>query len=148
MNIWVDADACPKAVKKILFRTADRLKIQVMFVSCQYIQTPRSAFIKPVQVPGGPDSADDYIAGQLKKDDLAITADIPLASRIVDKGGFALNPRGQFYNKENIKQILTMRNFMDELRSTGVETGGPDSFSQRDLHNFANQLDRLLNQQL
>jgi len=144
MKIWVDADACPKVIKEILFRAADRKKVMVTLVSNQYLQVPKSKYINSIQVPGGPDIADDYIAAQIEKGDLVITADIPFAAIIVKKGGSALNPRGQFYDKENIQQILTMRNLMDELRSTGIETGGPDSFKQSDRQNFANRLDQFL----
>ncbi len=148
MKIWVDADACPKVIKEILFRAADRLKIMVVLVSNQYLQTPKSLYIDTIQVPGGFDVADEYIVSHLISDDLVVTADIPLASAVVEKGGFALNPRGEFYNKDNIQQVLTMRNLMDELRGSGVETGGPDSFNQSDRQNFANRLDQFLSSQL
>ena len=144
MKIWVDADACPKTIKEILFRLAERRQIEVILVANQWLRVPESAFIRFMQVPDGPDIADDEIAAQCAIGDIVITADIPLAARVVEKGVPALDPRGKLYNHENIKQALTMRNFMDQLRGSGVETGGPDTFNQHDRQMFANQLDRLL----
>jgi uncharacterized protein YaiI (UPF0178 family) len=144
MQIWVDADACPGAIKEILFRVADRLEITVTLVANKLLRTPPSRFIKAVQVPAGFDVADKEIVLLTQAGDLVITADIPLAADVLQKGGYALNPRGEFYTKDNIQQHLTMRNFMDELRGSGVETGGPAPFSHGDRQTFANQLDRHL----
>ncbi len=144
MQIWVDADACPSVIKDILFRVADRLEIPVTLVANKLLRTPPSRFIKAIQVPAGFDVADNEIVRLTEAGDLIVTADIPLASDVLEKGGYALNPRGEFYTKDNIQQFLTMRTFMDELRSSGVETGGPAPFSQADTRNFANQLDRHL----
>lgn len=146
MKIWVDADACPNVIKEILFRAADRTQTPLTLVANQPMRTPASKYIDSIQVPGGFDVADNEIVQRLQADDLVITADIPLAAEVVEKGGNAINPRGERYTKENIKQRLTMRNFMDELRSSGVNTGGPPTLSQGDRQAFANQLDRLLTQ--
>lgn len=143
-QIWVDADACPKVIKEILFRAANRVEIQVTLVANQPLQVPRSRYIRSVQVGAGFDVADNHIVQQLEKGDLVITADIPLAAEVIDKGGLAINPRGELYTKDNIRQRLNMRDFMDSLRSSGVDTGGPAPFSQADRQAFANQLDRLL----
>ena len=143
-NIWVDADACPKVIKDILFRAADRVGVALTLVANQFVQVPKSRHIRSVQVPGGFDVADNYIVQQAKTGDLVITADIPLAAEVVEKGCLALNPRGDLYSAENIRQRLNMRDFMDTLRSSGVNTGGPASFSQADRQSFANQLDRLI----
>ena len=144
MQIWVDADACPNVIKEILFRAADRLPVPVILVANQFIQVPRSPYIRTVQVTSGFDVADNYIVQQAVAGDLVITADIPLASEAIDKGCLALNPRGELYTAENIRQRLNMRDFLDTLRASGVDTGGPASFSQADRQAFANQLDRLL----
>lgn len=144
MKIWVDADACPKVIKEILFRVAERKQIMVTLVANAYLRIPPSDYIGILQVPDGPDVADDEIAQRCDTGDLVITADIPLAARVVEKGALALDPRGKLYDRDSIKQALSMRNFMDELRGSGVETGGPDSFSQHDRQMFANQLDKLL----
>jgi uncharacterized protein YaiI (UPF0178 family) len=144
MQIWVDADACPKVIKEILFRAADRVTVQVTLVANQAIPVPRSPHIRSIQVASGFDVADNYIVQQIDKGDLVITADIPLASEVVDKGGLALNPRGELYTVENIRQRLNMRDFMETMRASGVDTGGPPAFSQTDRMAFANQLDRLL----
>jgi len=144
MQIWVDADACPKVIKEILFRAAARAKIHTTLVANQLLQIPASPFIKAVQVPAGFDVADHWIVAQVQPGDLVITADIPLAAGAIKAGGHALNPRGEFYSKENIQERLAMRNFLDELRSSGVNTGGPASFNQGDRQAFANQLDRFL----
>lgn len=144
MEIWVDADACPNVIKAILFRAAERTQVPITLVANKVLRTPPSRYIKMVQVSAGFDEADNYIAQQVNDGDLVITADIPLASEVINKGGHALNPRGEFYTKDNIRQALTMRNFMEELRSSGVETGGPASLSHADRQAFANELDRLL----
>lgn len=144
MQIWVDADACPAAVKEILFRAAERKQLMTTLVANQLIRVPGSRFIRSVQVPAGFDVADAEIVRLLSKGDLVVTADIPLAQLVLEKGGFALNPRGEFYTPDNIAQHLTMRAFMEELRSGGVATGGPAPYGQSDRQNFANQLDRHL----
>jgi uncharacterized protein YaiI (UPF0178 family) len=146
MKIWVDADACPKPVKDILCRAADRTEIMVTFVANQRFRVPESSFSQLIQVGQGADIADDEIVEQCEAGDLIITADIPLAARVVEKGALALDPRGKVYDKNNIGQILSMRNFMDELRGSGVETGGPAGFGQKERFKFANELDRFLAQ--
>jgi uncharacterized protein YaiI (UPF0178 family) len=147
MRIWVDADACPVVIKDVLFRAADRVEIELTLVANKPLRTPPSRFIKSVQVNAGFDVADHYIAQSVQPDDLVVTADIPLAAQVVEKGGLALNPRGQLYTIENVRQLLDMRNFLDELRSSGVQTGGPAPLSKGDRQMFANQLDRLLARQ-
>ena len=144
MQIWVDADACPVVIKEIIFRAAERLQISTTLVANQMLRTPPSRFIRAIQVPSGFDVADTHIVEQLAAGDLVITADIPLASLVIERGAHALNPRGELYSTANIQEILTMRNFMDELRGAGVETGGPSAFSLADRQSFANQLDRFL----
>lgn len=144
MQIWVDADACPVVIKEIIFRAAKRLQISTTLVANQMLRTPPSRFIRAIQVPSGFDVADAHIVEQLAAGDLVITADIPLASLVIERGAYALNPRGELYTTANIQEILTMRNFMDELRGAGVETGGPAAFSLADRQSFANQLDRFL----
>ena len=144
MHIWVDADACPGVIKEILFRAAERTRLPLTLVANQWLKTPPYPSIRAIQVPQGFDVADNYIAHSVEAGDLVITADIPLAAAVIDKGALALNPRGELYSRENIRQTLDMRNFMDALRSSGVDTGGPPAFSQSDRQAFANQLDRLL----
>ena len=144
MQIWVDADACPVVIKEILFRAADRTQVTTTLVANQLIRVPGSKFIRSVQVPAGFDVADAEIVRLLAPGDLVVTADIPLAALVLAKGGYALNPRGEFYTPDNIAQQLSMRAFMEELRSGGVDTGGPAPFGQADRQNFANQLDRHL----
>jgi uncharacterized protein len=146
MKIWVDADACPKAVKEILYRVAERTEIPVTLVANSPLYLPTSSFINLIQVASGPDIADDEIADKCEAGDLIITADIPLAARVVEKGAQALDPRGTIYDKNNIGQILSMRNFMDELRGSGVETGGPSGFGQKEKFKFANTLDKIIAQ--
>jgi len=143
-QIWVDADACPKVIKEILFRAAYRVGVPVTLVANQPLQVPRSRHIRSIQVAAGFDVADNHIVQQAEAGDLVITADIPLAAEVVAKGCLALNPRGELYTEDNIRQRLSMRDFMDNLRSSGVDTGGPASFSRTDRQAFANQLDRLL----
>ena len=144
MNIWVDADACPNVIKEILYRAAERTRVVTTLVANQVLRVPPSPFIKAVQVSSGFDVADDWIADQVQSGDLVITADIPLAAKVIERSGHALNPRGDFYTTENIRQRLTMRNFMEELRGSGVNTGGPATLSQSDRQSFANELDRFL----
>lgn len=144
VSIWVDADACPKVIKEILYRAAEREEITVTLVANQSLRTPASRFIKSVQVPAGFDVADSEIINLVVSGDLVITADIPLAAEVIDKGASALNPRGEMYTADTIRQRLTMRDFMDELRASGIQTGGPPTISQRDRQTFANELDRFL----
>lgn len=144
MQIWVDADACPGVVKEILYRVAERTQIPVTLVANQLLRVPGSKYIRALQVPGGFDVADAEIVARVQPGDLVVTADIPLAAQVLEKGGHALNPRGDFYTKDTIAQQLTMRAFMEELRSSGVDTGGPSAFSQADRQQFANALDRHL----
>jgi uncharacterized protein YaiI (UPF0178 family) len=146
IHIWVDADACPNVIKEILFRAAERVKMPLTLVANKPLRTPPSRFIKSVQVAGGFDVADNHIVDQIQSGDLVITADIPLAAEVIEKDAHALNPRGTFYTKENIKERLTMRDFMDELRGSGIITGGPKALNQSDRQAFANQLDRFLTQ--
>jgi uncharacterized protein YaiI (UPF0178 family) len=145
-QIWVDADACPVAIKEILFRAAEREQIPVTLVANQWLRTPPSRFVRAVQVPAGLDVADNEIVQRASTDDLVVTQDIPLAALVVDKGALAVNPRGELYTAETIAQRLGMRNFMDELRGAGIDTGGPAAFHARDKQAFANQLDRWLTQ--
>lgn len=146
MQIWVDADACPKVIKEILYRAAQRVKCQLILVANQPLSTPRSPFIKSTRVAPGFDVADNYIVQQAMEGDLVITADIPLAAELLEKGADVLNPRGELYDLGTIRQKLTMRDFMDELRGSGVNTsGGPPPLNQTDRREFANALDRLLN---
>ena len=144
MQIWVDADACPNVIKEILFRAAERVQIHLILVANTTLRTPPSRYVSSIRVGAGLDVADNAIVKEMESGDLVITADIPLASEVIGKGGHALNPRGEFYSKENIEERLTMRNFMDELRGSGVNTGGPATLNQKDKQAFANQLDRFL----
>ncbi|MBF9018688.1 MULTISPECIES: YaiI/YqxD family protein [unclassified Oceanispirochaeta] len=144
MKIWVDADACPVAIKEILFRCADRRNISITLVANQTLRIPKSPNISFIKVPAGFDVADNEIVKQMKSGDLVITADIPLASEVIDEGGIALNPRGDLYTQENVKSRLAMRNLMDTLRSGGMDTGGPAALNKKDIQAFANQLDRWL----
>jgi uncharacterized protein YaiI (UPF0178 family) len=144
MKIWVDADACPVVIKEILFRVANRTKIVVTLVANQYIRTPPSLYIKFIQVAAGFDVADNEIVMRVESGDIVITGDIPLAAEVIDKDAVAINPRGELYSKENIKARLNQRDFMETLRASGVNTGGPPPLNQTDRQNFANQLDRLL----
>ena len=148
MDIWVDADACPVVIKEILFRAAERTKTKTTLVANQNIKTPPSKFISSLRVMPGFDVADNEIVKRVKKGDLVITNDIPLADEVIEKGGDALSPRGELFTKENIKAKLNMRDFMDTMRSSGVQTGGPSSLSQADRKTFADHLDKwLLNKQ-
>lgn len=145
MRIWIDADAAPNDVKTIVARAALRLEISTALVANQRLQTPaNNPFVEAVRVDGGPDVADDHIAEHAEPGDLAITADIPLASRLVEKGVKTIDPRGTEYSKENIGERLSVRDFMDGLRSTGVETGGPRAWGQKDKQAFAATFDRVL----
>ena len=145
-QIWVDADACPGPIKEILFRAAERAQVMVTLVANQMLRTPSTRWVRALQVAGGFDVADNEIVQRLAAGDLVVTQDIPLAAQAIDKGALALHPRGELYTRETIAQRLSMRNFMDELRGAGVDTGGPSAFHARDRQAFANQLDRWLQQ--
>jgi uncharacterized protein YaiI (UPF0178 family) len=144
MNIWVDADACPAVVKDILYRAAARAQVTLTLIANQPLRTPPSPFIRSLQVPRGFDVADNEIARRVAPGDLVVTADIPLAAQVIERGGHALDPRGELFSPETIRERLTMRDFMDELRASGVQTGGPPPLAHGDRQRFANQLDRLL----
>lgn len=144
MYIWVDADACPGVIKEILFRAAERANVLMTLVANQGMRIPPSPFIRFTQVASGFDVADKHIVNVVAPNDLVITADIPLAAAVIEKGAHALNPRGELYTRDNIKERLSMRNFMDELRGSGVATGGPPALSSRDREAFANALDKFL----
>jgi uncharacterized protein len=146
MQIWVDADSCPKTIKNILFRVPERTKITTTLVANQYLQTPPSRYIKLLQVKSGYDVADNEIVKRLSVGDLVITGDIPLANDVIGKGAYAINPRGERYTQENIKERLNMRHFMDTLRASGIDTGGPSALNSCDIQAFANQLDKFLAQ--
>jgi hypothetical protein len=143
-TIWIDADACPKAVKEIIFKASGRVKIPVLLVANSYQTIPHNDLIKLVIVNKGLDAADQYIVDHVDKNDLVITADIPLAAQIVEKEAIALNPRGEIYTEENIGEILSMRNFMKDLRDGGQVTGGPAGLGPKDIQNFANSLNQIL----
>ncbi len=144
MQIWVDADACPKVIKDVLFRAAERTGVLLTLVANQPLTVPRVPNIKALQVGQGFDVADDEIVRRVEPGDLVITSDIPLAAEVIEKDGQALNPRGELYSKENIRSLLNMRDFMDTMRSSGVQTDGPSALNQRDRQAFANHLDRFL----
>ncbi|HEY9017273.1 YaiI/YqxD family protein [Thiomicrospira sp.] len=144
MKIWVDADACPVVIKEILFKAALRTQVQTTLVANHAMRIPPSRFVDFLQVSHGFDVADNEIVKRLKPGDLVVTADIPLAAEVIEAQGQALNPRGQLYTTENIRARLNMRDFMESLRSSGVQTGGPAAISQADRQAFANQLDRIL----
>ena len=144
MRIWVDADACPVVIKEVLFRAAERSRVQMTLVANQPIRTPPSRYIKTLQVPSGFDVADDEIVKRLDAGDLVITSDIPLAAEVIAKGGHALNPRGELYSTDSIKARLVMRDLMDTLRASGIQTEGPAALSQSDRQSFANHLNTLL----
>lgn len=144
MHIWVDADACPKVIKEILFRAAERLQLSVTLVANQPLRVPHSRFVRAKVVPGGFDEADKFIAGSVAPGDLVISADIPLAAEVISKGAQTLSPRGMLYTRDNIGERLSVRDLKEELRKTGVDIGGPPTLSHKDRQLFANQLDRLL----
>ncbi len=144
MQIWVDADACPKVIKEILFRAAQRVRVPLVLVANSPLRTPPSPLIRTLRVGAGFDVADQEIVRRVESEDLVVTADIPLAAEVIKRGGHALNPRGEFYTPDNIQERLAIRNMMDELRGVGVETGGPAALNQGDRQAFANQLDRFL----
>jgi hypothetical protein len=144
MKIWVDADACPVVIKEILYRAAERTGVQLTLVANQALNIPNSDHINTLQVSKGFDVADDEIVRRLSAGDLVITSDIPLAAEVIDSGGHALSPRGEMHTTENIRARLNMRDFLDTMRASGVDTGGPPALSQRDRQEFANNLDRFL----
>lgn len=147
MFIWVDADACPNVIKEVLYRAADRTATTITLVANQFLRVPPSPYLRTLQVPAGFDVADNEIVRRCQPGDLVITADIPLAAEVIEKGAAALNPRGERYSPATIRERLTMRDFMDTLRSSGVQTGGPAAMSPRDRQQFANELDSWLTQQ-
>ncbi|MEI9748445.1 YaiI/YqxD family protein [Moellerella wisconsensis] len=147
MAIWVDADACPKVIKDILYRAAEREKIVVTLVANQRLSIPASAYLRTLQVAAGFDVADNEIVSRAAAGDLVITADIPLAAEVIEKGAIALNPRGERYTQATIRERLNIRDFMDTMRASGVHTGGPATLNQRDRQQFANELDKWLLQQ-
>lgn len=144
MKIYVDADAIPLVIREILFRAAERVKVPVILVANVALKFPQSPLISMIVVPAGPDEADDKIALMASPGDLVITADIPLASRVIEKGAMVIDSRGAVFSRENIGERLAMRNFMDDLRSSGIDTGGPSAFTPKERQAFANQLDRIL----
>ena len=146
MQIWVDADACPKVIKETLFRAVERVGIHLTLVANQSLQTPPSRYVHMLRVPAGFDVADNEIVKRASAGDLVITSDIPLAAEVIEKGAQALNPRGELYTADSIKGKLTMRDFMDTMRASGVQTGGPSALSQSERQAFANHLDRILAQ--
>lgn len=143
-HIWVDADACPGVIRDILFRAAERTATPLCLVANQPMQTPRSRHITSIRVASGFDVADNEIVKRCEKGDLVITADIPLASEVIEKGGQALSPRGELFTPDNIRQRLNMRDFMDTLRGSGIQTGGPPPLGKSERQAFANHLDRIL----
>jgi len=148
MKIWVDADACPVVNKDILCRAADRTQVLITFVANQFIRLPPSRYLQFIQVARGFDVADNEIVQRVSAADLVVTGDIPLAAEVIEKGAVALNHRGELYTSQNIKESLNMRDFMDTLRSSGIQTGGPSALSQSDRQAFANHLDKLLNKRI
>lgn len=146
MSIWVDADACPNVIKDVLYRAADRTQTIVTFVANQFLRVPPSPWLRTLQVPAGFDVADNEIVKRVQAGDLVITADIPLAAEVIEKGASALNPRGERYSPATIRERLTMRDFMDTMRASGVQTGGPAAMTPRDRQQFANELDSWLRQ--
>ena len=143
-QVWVDADACPVVIRDILFRAAERAQVQVTFVAIQWLRTPGSRYLRALQVSGGYDVADDAIVERARPNDLVVTQDIPLAARVIDRGAEAIDPRGQRFTPDTIAERLSMRNFMDELRGAGVQTGGPAALHARDRQAFASRLDQWL----
>jgi uncharacterized protein YaiI (UPF0178 family) len=148
MRIWVDADACPRVIKEILFRAAQKRSVELILVANQHLTVPNWGNIKAIKVAAGFDVADTHIAQNVTEGELVITADVPLAALVIDNGGLALNPRGELYTENNIRQRLAIRNRNEELRSAGTLTGGPAEFSQADRRQFANELDKLITQSM
>jgi len=143
-RIWIDADACPRDVKELVFRAGERLRLPVMVVANKAMQVPNSPLVSMIQVRGGPDVADDHIVQHALSGDLAVTADIPLAARLVARAVITLNPRGEEYDAENIGERLSVRDFLSEARDNGIVTGGPSAYGPKDKQRFANALDRAL----
>ncbi|MFZ5536928.1 MAG: YaiI/YqxD family protein [Pseudomonadota bacterium] len=146
MHLWVDADACPNAIKDILYRAAERVRLPLVLVANQPLRVPRSPYIRALVVPGGFDEADAEIVRRVQAGDLVVTADIPLAGEVLAKGGHAINPRGERYDSGTIRERLRVRDMLEQLRDAGVHTGGHAPLSQADRQAFANQLDRFLQQ--
>jgi uncharacterized protein YaiI (UPF0178 family) len=144
LKIWIDADACPKVIKEVVFKISSRDQLPICLVANANMHIPASPFISLIQVDKGSDVADKYIVDHVEKDDLVITADIPLADLVVKKGAMAINPRGELYTEENISERLSMRDFMKELRDSGMQTGGPEIFSPKDKELFTNSIHRIL----
>jgi hypothetical protein len=144
MQIWVDADACPRVIKEILYRAAERVKVHLTLVANRPLYCPRSSYLRAIQVPSGFDEADHRIVQLMQPGDLVVTGDIPLAAAVVEKGGHALGPRGEQFTEDNVQERLAMRDLMDHLRSTGLDTGGPATLTKSDRQAFANGLDQLL----
>ena len=144
MKIWVDADACPVVIKEILFRAAKRTGLQLTLVANQPVRIPPSRYIRSLQVTAGFDVADNEIVKSMDAGDLVVTSDIPLAAEVIEKGGYALTPRGELYTTENIRDRLNMRDFMDTLRASGIDTGGPPALNQGDRKSFADHLDKII----
>ena len=147
-SIWIDADACPKDVKEIIYKTSFRLKLKVTLVANSYLSVPNSPLIRSIQVDQGADVADSYIVENLESNDIVITADIPLASLVIEKGALALNPRGELYTEDNIGERLAVRDFMKELRDGGQISGGPPPFGTKDKANFANAFNKIVTQKM
>jgi uncharacterized protein YaiI (UPF0178 family) len=147
MTVWVDADACPTPIKEILFRAAERVRVQTVLIANHALRVPKSPFIKATQVEAGFDVADARILAALRAGDLVVTADVPLAAQAVAAKAFALNPRGTFYTPDNVRDHLARRNFMDALRSSGEQTRGPPALNKTDIQAFANELDKFLTRQ-
>ncbi|PJE80004.1 hypothetical protein CI610_01028 [invertebrate metagenome] len=148
MKIWVDADACPVVIKEILFRASTRTGVMLTLIANQCVRIPKSPYIKMFQVPSGFDVADNEIVNRVEPDDLVITSDIPLAAEVIEKKGLVLSPRGEIFTKDNIGARLNMRDFLDSMRSSGMETGGPSALHQSDRKAFADQLDKLLSKKV
>ena len=144
MQIWVDADACPRAIKEILFRAAERVQVPLTLVANRLLHTPRSPYLKAIRVPHGFDQADHRIVQLMQPGDLVVTADVPLAADVVQNGGCALDPRGKLFTEDNVQECLAMRDLAEQLRSTGLETGGPAPLGKSDRQAFANCLDQVL----
>lgn len=144
MKIWIDADACPKIIKEVIFKVSERLQIPVILVANSQMYIPHTPLISLVRVEQGADVADQYIVQHVQADDLVITADIPLAAFVVEKTAIAIDPRGELYTEENVQERLSVRDYMKELRDSGLDTGGPKSFGPKDKENFTNSLNRIL----
>lgn len=148
MKIWLDADASPVPVKEIVFRAAERRQVETILVANQYLRTPPSRFIRAIQVPSGFDVADNYLVQEAQPGDLVVTADIPLAAELVEKRVHVISPRGQVFDASNVRQKLVMRDFMEEMRGSGLVSGGPSTYGAKEKQAFANALDRILTQHL